>query len=79
MLDSLDAIGTGAAANTELERLCANPATADAAFALLRERIGRSAGTMALEPIYVRAEAAAPNAPSVLDYGRYLELFRTAR
>jgi len=79
MLDSLDAIGAGAAANTELERLCADPATADAAFALLRERIGRSAGTMALEPIYVRAKAAAPNAPAVLDYGRYLELFRTAR
>jgi hypothetical protein len=75
MVDSLDSIGAGAAADAELERLCANPATADAAFSLLRERIGRSAGTAALEPAYARAKAAAPSAPSVLDHGRYLELF----
>lgn len=75
MVDSLDSIGAGAAADAELERLCTNPATADAAFSLLRERIGRSAGTAALEPAYARAKQAAPNAPSVLDHGRYLELF----
>jgi len=75
MVDSLDSIGAGTAVDAELERLCSNPATADAAFSLLRERIGRHAGTAALEPSYTRAKAAAPNAPSVLDHARYLELF----
>lgn len=79
MLDSLDAIGAGAAADAELVRLCSDPATAEAAFSLLRERIGRSAGTAALEPAYQRAKQAAPDSPSVLDHGRYLELFRTLR
>lgn len=79
MLDSLDSIGTGAAANVELERLCANPEVADAAFTLLLERIGRSGGTAALEPAYARALEAAPGAPSVINHGRYLELFRGLR
>lgn len=79
MLDSLDSIGAGPAANAELERLCANPEVADAAFALLRERIGRTGGTAALEPAYARALEAAPGAPSVINHGRYLELFRGLR
>lgn len=79
MLDSLDSLGAGAAANTQLERLCANPEVADAAFALLRERIGRTGGTAALGPAYARALEAAPGAPSVIDHGRYLELFRGLR
>lgn len=79
MLDSLDSIGAGSAANAELERLCASPETADAAFTLLRERVGRTGGTAALEAAYARASAAAPGTPAVLDHGRYLELFRTLR
>ena len=79
MLDSLDSLGAGAAANTQLERLCANPEVADAAFTLLRERIGRTGGTAALEAAYARALEAAPGAPSVIDHGRYLELFRGLR
>lgn len=76
MFASLDSIGAGAAADVALERLCANPETADAAFSLLRERVGRSAGTAALQSAYERAKTASPGAPSVLDHGRYLELFR---
>lgn len=79
MLDSLDSLGTGADANIELERLCSNPEAAGAAFALLRERVGRSGGTAALETAYARALEAAPGAPSVIDHGRYLELFRALR
>ena len=75
MLASLDSIGAGSVADAELTRLCANPGTADAAFALLRERIGRTGGTTALAPAYARAKEAAPGAPSVQDHGRYLELF----
>ena len=76
MLSSLDSIGAGAMAEAELARLCAYPGTADAAFSLLRERVGRTGGTGALDAAYESAKKAAPNAPSVLDHGRYLELFR---
>ena len=76
MMVSLDSIGAGAIAEAELARLCANAGTTDAAFSLLRERIGKTKGTAALETVYQAAKAAAPTAPSVADYGRYLELFR---
>lgn len=75
MMASLDSIGAGDTANSELVRLCASPATADAAFSLLRERVGKTKGTDALRDAYQSAKAAAPEAPSVLDHGRYLELF----
>jgi hypothetical protein len=79
MLDSLDSLGTSGAADAELERLCANPEAANAAFTLLRERIGRTGGTAALESAYALALEAAPGTPSVIDHGRYLELFRGLR
>ena len=79
MLESLDSIGAGDVANAELTRLCANPEVAEAAFTLLRERVGSSGGTAALEIAYSRALQAAPGAPSVIDHGRYLELFRGLR
>jgi tetratricopeptide (TPR) repeat protein len=79
MLDSLDSIGAGDAADAELAQLCANPEMADAAFGLLRERVGRTGGTAALEIAYARALEAAPGAPAVIDHGRYLELFRALR
>jgi hypothetical protein len=79
MLESLDSIGAGDAADAELARLCANPEVADAAFTLLRERVGRTGGTAALEAAYARALQAAPGAPAVVDHGRYLELFRGLR
>jgi len=75
MMASLDSIGADDTANAELVRLCASPATADAAFSLLRERVGKTKGTDALRDAYQSAKAAAPEAPSVLDHGRYLELF----
>ncbi|MEX1045270.1 MAG: hypothetical protein WEC73_03995 [Chthoniobacterales bacterium] len=79
MLASLDSIGVGTVADAELGRLCSDPGTADAAFSLLRERLGRTEGTAALEPAYESAKKAAPDAPSVLDHGRYLELFGSLR
>ena len=79
MLESLDSIGAGPVADAELTKLCANPEAADVAFSLLRERIGRTSGTAALQTSFERALLATPNAPSVTDHGRYLELFRTSR
>jgi hypothetical protein len=76
MTVSLDSIGAGATTEAELVRLCANPGIADTAFALLRERIGKTQGTAALDAVYQSAKAAAPGAPAILDHGRYLELFR---
>jgi hypothetical protein len=79
MLESLEAIGTGTAADGKLSQLCADPEVADTAFALLRERVGRTGGTDALEAAYARALKAAPGGYSVQDHGRYLELFRSLR
>ena len=79
MLSSLDTIGVGPVADAELVRMCANPEVADAAFSLLRERIGRTGGTAALSPAFERAKEAAAGSPSVLDHERYLELFRGLR
>jgi hypothetical protein len=76
MISSLDSIGAGAIAEAELARLCANAGVADAAFSLMRERVGKTRGTAALEVFYQSAKTAAPGAPSVVDQGRYLELFR---
>jgi hypothetical protein len=79
MLESLDVIGAGTATDGKLAQLCADPEVADMAFSLLRERVGRTGGTDALEAAYARALKAAPGGHSVQDHGRYLELFRSLR
>lgn len=79
MLESLDVIGAGTATDGKLAQLCADPEVADMAFSLLRERVGRTSGTDALEAAYARALKAAPAGHSVQDHGRYLELFRSLR
>lgn len=79
MVTSLDSIGVGEMADAELEVLCSDPEAADAAFSLLKERRSRSRGTAAIAEAYERAKIAAPGAPSVLDHGRYLELFGSLR
>jgi hypothetical protein len=76
MLASLDSIGAGAIAEAELARLCSNAGVADAAFSLLRERVGKTRGTAGLNAVYQSAVAAAPGAQAIRDHGRYLELFR---
>ena len=76
MLPALDSIGAGAMAEAGLARLCSYPGSADEAFSLLKDRVGRTRGTDALDGFYENAKTAAPGAPSVLDHGRYLELFR---
>jgi hypothetical protein len=79
MLESLDVIGAGTATDGKLAQLCADPEVADMAFSLLRERVGRTGGTDALQAAYARALKAAPGGHSVQDHGRYLELFRSLR
>jgi len=63
-------------ANEELFALCGNPGTADLAFRLLQARVIAMDGAGSLIPAYERAKAVAPDAPTVKDFGRYLELFR---
>jgi hypothetical protein len=63
-------------ANEELLLLCENPGTADLAFRLLQARLIAGEGTAALLGAHDKAKAAAPHAPTVKDFGRYLELFR---
>lgn len=76
MMASLDSIGAGAIAEAELTRLCANAQAADAAFSLLRERVGKTRGTAGLDAVYQSAVAAAPESQAIRDHRRYLELFR---
>ena len=63
-------------ANEELLALCGNPGTADLAFRLLQARVIAAEGTVSLLPAYEKAKSVAPDAPTVKDFGRYLELFR---
>jgi len=70
-----DGLGATAAANEELLVLCGNAGTAHAAFYLLRDRLGRTVGTKGLAEAYARAKTAAPDAPSVRDFARYLTMY----
>jgi hypothetical protein len=63
-------------ANEELLALCGNPGTADLAFRLLQARVIAGEGTASLLPAYEKANSVAPDAPTVKDFGRYLEMFR---
>ena len=60
----------------QLVELCGKPGIADLAFRMLRARWSRSKGTDSLVPVYERARQAAPDAASVSDFGRYVELAR---
>lgn len=61
-------------ADEQLAVLSGQPGTADIAFRLLRARWSRSKGTDALVRVWERARDAAPDAPSVRDFGRYVAL-----
>jgi hypothetical protein len=72
MTDKLD--GGPAMVDDQLVELCGKPGIADLAFRMLRARWSRSKGTDSLVPVYERARQAAPDAASVRDFGRYVEL-----
>lgn len=74
MADKLS--GGPAVANEELLALCGNPGTADFAFRLLQARLIAGEGTAALLPAYEKAKAVAPDAPTLKDFGRYLDALR---
>lgn len=72
MVDKLE--GGPAMVDEQLVLLCGQPGTADLAFRLLRGRWSRSKGTDSLLPVYDTARLAAPDAVSVRDFGRYVNL-----
>jgi len=74
MADKLS--GGPGVANEELLVLCGNPGTADLAFRLLQARLIAGEGTGALLPAYEKAKAAAPDGPTLKDFGRYLDALR---
>ena len=78
MIETADTLGPVAAAgvNEGLLVLCGQTASADAAFRLLRRRLGRTEGTVAVWPAWQRAKEVAPDAPSVRDFGRYQDLLQ---
>ena len=74
MADKLS--GGPGVANEELLALCGNPGTADLAFRLLQARLIAVGGTPSLLSAYEKAKAVAPDAPTLKDFGRYLEALR---
>jgi len=78
MIETADTLGpvTAPAVNEGLLVLCGQTASADAAFRLLRRRLGRTEGTVAVLSAWQRAKEVAPDAPSVLDFGHYQELLQ---
>ena len=61
-------------ADEAVVELCANPAEADRAFALARDRFSRRGQFATLGEAYAAALQASPEAPSVQDYKRYREI-----
>jgi tetratricopeptide (TPR) repeat protein len=61
-------------ADQAIVQMCGDPAVADGAFRLARDRFGRRGQFATLEQAYSAARQAAPSSLSVRDYGLYLEL-----
>jgi len=78
LVESADAIGsaTAPAVNEALFVLCGQTAASDAAFRLLRRRLGQTEGTDALVPAWQLAKETVPDGPSARDFGRYQELIQ---
>lgn len=67
-----DGFGAKAAVDDALVGLCSDPAVADLAFRLARQRFALAGDQERLQAAYANARAAAPSAGAVSDYGRYL-------
>ena len=61
-------------ADQAVVQMCGNPAVADAAFRLARDRFARRGQFATLDQAYAAAREGAPSAASVRDYGIYLDL-----
>ena len=73
-LQAMDGLGMNELVDETLIEMCGDASTADAAFAAARERFERNGLRQQLERAFGRAKAAAPAAPSVANYARYLDL-----
>jgi len=74
VLSSLDLIGEGNAADPIIVEMCGRNETADGAFRAARDRFGRRGQSATLARAYEAAFKATPDAPSVQDYRRRLDL-----
>jgi hypothetical protein len=73
-VEMADRQGLPSLADEAILDLCANPAEADRAFGLARDRFGRRGQFATLDQAYAAARQASPAALSVLAYERYRDL-----
>ncbi len=74
ILPSGDALGASAVVDEKLAELCGDPAVADYAFRVARDRFSRRGRPSLLATSFERARAASPQSLAVQDYTRYLAL-----
>lgn len=69
-----DALGASGVVDEKLAELCGDPAVADYAFRVARDRFSRSGRPALLAAAFERAESASPQSPAVRDFSRYRQL-----
>jgi len=71
MMAAADELGATTVADAKLAELCGDPAVADYAFQVARDRFDRRGRPSLLSAALERAQIAAPQSEAVRDYGRY--------
>ncbi len=74
ILPDADALGASTVADERLVELCGDPALADYAFRVARERLSRRGRPVLLATALDRARAASPNSAAAQDFARYAKL-----
>jgi hypothetical protein len=74
IIPSGEALGASNVIDEKLTELCGDPAVADYAFRVARDRFSRSGRASLLAASFERARAASPQSAAVQDYVRYLAL-----
>ena len=74
ILPDADALGASTVADEKLVELCGDPALADYAFRVARDRLSRRGRRALLAAAFDRARAASPNSAAAQDYARYAKL-----
>jgi hypothetical protein len=74
IIPSGDALGASRVIDEKLVELCGDPAVADYALRVARDRFSRTGRTSLLDASLKKSLAASPQSPAVKDYTRYLAL-----
>ena len=74
ILPDADALGASTVADEKLAEFCGDPAIADYAFRVARDRLSRRGRPALLATAFDRARAASPNSAAAQDFARYAKL-----